>query len=205
MVRLKTLDLSNNQIEYLEKCFTCSMPILFRLYLQSNRIKQINHDIFKINIRLLKIVLSSNGICHISSDVFRRIVQVPTVILDHNALQFNYSFHAKPACNLNMKYPNTSYCQVQKLTSLDLSHNIISELKKHTFSPVRNIATLKLDQNTIEKVNHDAFGFLPHLTCLHLAENKVRTMDMILTMLFKDGSSYLQLLCKPSDTRKCKN
>merc|ERR1711892_1568835 len=86
LVRLKLLDLSNNNIQYLEEESFPNLPKLTNLILNNNKIQCIQGGAFKRLPNLQLINLESNNIAGLDKSVFSSLVTISTLALGGNPL-----------------------------------------------------------------------------------------------------------------------
>uniref|UniRef100_T1K5B2 LRRCT domain-containing protein n=1 Tax=Tetranychus urticae TaxID=32264 RepID=T1K5B2_TETUR len=121
LTSLSYLDLSNNNITHLEAKQFGSLPVVFELYLQSNKINQIDNGAFEGLLQLIKLNLSNNDLKLLEPGVFKTLVSVRTLDLSFNKLN---------------KLENKTHGILEDLLSLEnlnASHNLISFVNDRTF------------------------------------------------------------------------
>lgn len=97
-------------------------------------------------------------------------VNITSLILHHNQIEMNSS---------DIQALRT----YSKLTKLDLSHNLISELPDKAFSALSSLETLLLTGNKLQEISNETFIGLKKLKTLDLAENPWNCTQELLTLM----------------------
>lgn len=163
---LAYLDLSDNQIPYLQQDALSPLTELEYVDLSNNSLTFIHPDTFKFNTKLQKIILDNNDLVLLPSftghqstfetsffscnhcqlqllpeDVFANMPALETVQLAHNNFE-----------NINLSFRNLG-----NLIRLDLSYNRIESIHKHGFAGNSALQHLILSGNPLTSVDSDLF------------------------------------------------
>ena len=175
MSNLRNLHLDNNHVTSIPVLRGTNM--LAVLSLQNNQISVIEKDAFD-NTLIANLDLSNNKLLKIPSSPNLQLVkltenQFDTVLFDET---FNSDSEVKYLiAGRNRIQRLNKLSGLQKLYSLDMSRNRISNISNDTFQGMHYLRFLGLEQNVV----HSLFPFrdLPQLRILNLAENEVYEID----------------------------
>ena len=190
MSKLRRLHLESNHIQLVPKLR--GMNLLTALYLENNRIAVITKNAFE-GIPLITLCLSYNTLLepYRSSFTFLGHLEITETLFD--TARFNKIFSSVNA--LRYLIVNRNIIQhikylpgLQKLYSLEVSMNEISNISDDAFKDMKNLRVLKLRQNAITTLA--AFQGLPKLMTLNLAGNKILEIDQT----FFNGTLSLWML-----------
>ena len=117
--------------------------------------------------RFLQLDLSHNSIETISNDSFSNLVSIRTLELSDNKIQtIDYIFE---------KSDNCTKCKLfQKLKTLNLIHNQLTQLKNKVFECLVNLEQLVLDYNDLYLIEKNAFSNLKYLIRLSIRSNRLK-------------------------------
>uniref|UniRef100_A0A8C5BD78 Toll-like receptor 13 n=1 Tax=Gadus morhua TaxID=8049 RepID=A0A8C5BD78_GADMO len=177
--RVRSIDLSRNNISTLNKTDLKNVPNLLRLDLTRNRISKIESSTFVVQISLKVLILNNNRLCKLQEGMFDGLVNLIELRLTSNQIQ-------------TVERP--SFKSLSKLRILDLGHNKLRHLTnvflQHTphlqnlYIPANNISTfhswelsnkstelivLDLSQNELQFFRLTA-GIFPKLKTLNLKD-----------------------------------
>nr|AFK76496.1 toll-like receptor 22l [Gadus morhua] len=151
--RVRSIELSRNNISTLYKTDLKNLPNLLRLDLTRNRISKIESSTFVVQISLKVLTLNNNRLCKLQEGMFDGLVNLIELYLTSNQIQT-----VAPA----------SFKSLSKLTILDLGHNKLRHLTnvflQHTpllqnlYIPANNISTFnswELSNKSTELVTLD--------------------------------------------------
>ncbi|XP_051176827.1 toll-like receptor Tollo [Leptopilina boulardi] len=187
-LRLKTLDLSRNDISALPDNCLNSLRNLTVLKLQNNKIAAVGDNALSGLINLKSLNMSSNNLVALPPDLFSWTKDLREIILSNNSLTV-----LAPGLLENLEQLQSLDLSNNKLTShwvnrdtfsrlmhlvfLDLSYNALTKIDVHVFKGLRNIQVLKLEHNVIETLGSKCFSSLVNLRSLTLSHNKIFTFD----------------------------
>lgn len=185
LLRLASLDLSNNKITRLDPATFRDLTNLQVLRLQQNMIETVSDNTFSGLFRLHTLVLSDNRIKELSDKTLAGLRGLQVLKLDHNEVFSVDSLALTNSTELQELQLSNNYLQdvpklVQSLTSLrtlDLSGNHVSVLTNSSFTDLSNLSALRLAANVVEVVGKTVFRSLPALQVLDLSTNKIKTIE----------------------------
>lgn len=158
LVKLKSLDLSINQIKELSHETFTHLKKLENLDLSWNGIKHLKQGIFSSLPSLKNLELTGNKLTEIEDNLFEGVENLETIIINVNKIEY---IGIKTFSNLN------------HLKKLNLGKNIIEILNDEIFSHLINLEFLELHGNRIKEIRTDAFKGLGNLKKLDLSKNQI--------------------------------
>ena len=159
LTKLKTLNISNNQITEIKEDTFKSLINLQTLNLSFNRIKEIKEDTFKSLINLQYLYLFNNQIKEIKKDTFKSLTNLQELYLSGNQIT---------------EIKNDTFKSLTNLQELYLFGNQIKKIKEDTFKSLTNLETLSLSVNQITEINEDTFKSLTNLQQLSISNNQIK-------------------------------
>ena len=179
---LKVLDLSHNHMSKLETSMFASLESLQVLNLAYNQFDLISSGVFAFQTRLQILSLSHNNIETIEKDSFVGLNSLTSLSLDHNRIRNLFDNQLDESAstledisfngNLLVEVPRTIQV-LQKLRTLDLGENEITEINSHDFSTLINLYGLRIAGNRIKKISKEHFANTSNLHVLNLAHNQL--------------------------------
>ena len=163
--KLEVLKLDNNKLINLTSdsfIGPCGQQLLV-LYLQSNELTYLPHDLFKSTSKLCYLDLKQNRLVQLSSDLFNSLKGLQQLWLSDNAIS---TLQADVFDSLG------------RLITLDLSGNDISILPAGVFDSQGNLRTLNLSGNSIYILPNGVFDSLRWLFTLNLSSNIISTLPL---------------------------
>uniref|UniRef100_A0A3Q2QM35 LRRCT domain-containing protein n=1 Tax=Fundulus heteroclitus TaxID=8078 RepID=A0A3Q2QM35_FUNHE len=163
---------------------SCSIPTMFKLQLQRNKMKSINSDFFKSCINLTELDLAYNAINNIQQNAFTALKCLKVLRLSSNKLSSvpNATRNLENLSELDLSNNNipsvtcTDFSNQTKLKELSLQTNSISALDDCTFKDLLQLQVLRLQSNQITHLNGAFKNHLPNLKRLYLNGNKLTTI-----------------------------
>ncbi|KAM4544187.1 uncharacterized protein V3H82_021979 [Fundulus diaphanus] len=160
---------------------SCSIPTMFKLQFQRNKLKSINSDFFKSCINLTELDLSYNSINNIQENAFTALKGLKVLRLSNNKLSSvpNATRNLENLSELHLSNNNipsvtcTDFSNQTKLMELNLQNNSISALDDCTFKDLLRLQVLRLQSNQITHLNGAFKNHLPNLKRLYLNGNKL--------------------------------
>uniref|UniRef100_A0A914HXV5 Chaoptin n=1 Tax=Globodera rostochiensis TaxID=31243 RepID=A0A914HXV5_GLORO len=181
---LRSLDLHNNQLEFVHGQMFQGFEQLRSVDLSQNDLIDLNAGSFWSSTRLERIVLSENNLRTIWRDTFRDQNLIIELNLAGNVLHSLDSgvFGKDNLLGLDLSRNNFSAIPIRALTSvrgslsvLKMSRNGVKVLNRKEFEGMKNLNVLELAENRIETLEEEMFSFLPKLKHLDLSGNPVNT------------------------------
>ena len=126
LTHLKTLEISNNNLEYIPINTFKDFNNLEKLILTKNKIRTISKDTFTGLSNLLWLDLSENQISELQINTFEKLIHIVDIRLTHNKLTF---------------IPNSVFSNIKTLRLLFFSNNFIYEIHNQAF---QNMSMMKL-------------------------------------------------------------
>lgn len=114
------------------------------------------------NSSVLSLSLSKNRIFALQPGVFRALREVRVIDLSYN--------------RINQIQRNAFQGLQANLKVLNLSHNLLGEVYRHTFASLADLQVLDLSHNHIGAVGYHSFSGLPNLKVLDLKGNSLREL-----------------------------
>ncbi|KAG1675833.1 Protein artichoke [Nymphon striatum] len=156
---LKYLDLSYNNLKYIEVDSLGRLQTLETLILGDNLLKDIP---ISLPLRLKMLNLQSNHLSHISHDSFRDSVLLTRLILANNHIN-----------NISQ----CSFCKLKRLNVLNLAKNNISIIHRDLFIDLTSLTTLILADNPI--VSLEKYSFISLSKCRALDLSYLQHLDSV--------------------------
>ena len=163
--KLQVLQLDHNKLVNLTSdSFTgpCDQKLKM-LYLQSNELTYLPHDLFNSTTKLRYVDLTQNRLKQISRDLFKSLKSLQILYLSGNAI-----------ANL----PVGVFDSLGELFFLDLSGNAISNLTVGVFDSLGLLTILDLSGNVISNLTVGVFGSLCWLHTLDLSGNGISNLTV---------------------------
>lgn len=184
---LKILILRNNSVGRIDSSKFSGLKSLTNLDLSYNTITQLNASVFDEHL-LTILNLSHNKIIEISSRAFGGLNQLMTLDLSYNRISKldNIFGHTLPALTkLDVSHNRIESISAlgaiitssSKLTALDMSANLISEVNEHDFDSSPNLIDLNLSFNSIKSLKSVVFAKLTRLLHLNLSNMNLAKIE----------------------------
>ncbi|KAH3881286.1 hypothetical protein DPMN_005211, partial [Dreissena polymorpha] len=189
LVNLQTIDLSSNEISFIDERVFAELPSLREIKINNNKLTEI--PIFKQNPVLERLELTHNQIHTINPVALQHLKKLDLLDLSNNVLRevTNTSFPANLSLTkLYVKNNELLYFEVgclynlTKLEHVKMSKNKISHLPKDIFAKSSSIKVLDLSKNKLTRLMGLTFQGLTGLQRLRLQRN-----DML---ILEDGVFY---------------
>jgi Leucine-rich repeat (LRR) protein len=181
LYKMKELNLSDNNIYFLDSYTFSAMELLTTLDLSYNFINKLETSIFSTAIDLQKLDLSHNELIFINQESFgqNKLENLKHLDLSHNpklfSIEFNMFSENFDRINLNTASLTdiftASFNNVPFINDFMTENNNISVIKRSYFSYAKSIVNLRLSQNLIHSIEDDAFQNLKILLTLDLSYN----------------------------------
>ncbi|KAK3605813.1 hypothetical protein CHS0354_002430 [Potamilus streckersoni] len=178
LTNLELLDLTANEIQYLNESAFRNLPSLKDLKLNNNKLEEI--PVFRDNPNLLSLELNHNRIHTIDMQPLTFLTSLESLQITHNDIM-HLSKESFPA-NLTLKKlglnnNKISYLEagcfdnLTSLESLKLNKNKIKHIPKELFSKLKNLKQLDVSKNSLEEIEGLSFKGLENLQVLKLRRN----------------------------------
>ncbi|XP_068209067.1 toll-like receptor Tollo [Palaemon carinicauda] len=185
LLRLASLDLSNNLITRLDAATFRNLTNLQVLKLQQNMIDSISDNTFRGLFRLHTLILTDNRLKVINDKAFRGLIELRVLRLDNNevfsidsnALQNSTGLQELQISQNHLQDVPILLKSLTTLKTLDLSGNHVSVLSNNSFVGLHNVSVLKLAANEIDNITKNVFVNLPSLQVLDLARNNIHSIE----------------------------
>lgn len=184
----RSLDVSGNQLETLNRDTFHQIMRLRYLSLASNKIKEISSDVFSDLLDLSELSLAGNKLVNFNNgiEVFKQLRQLKILDLSNNSIN-NIERHVfyglENLVDLNMSrnklyiLPYQVFESMRAIEVVDLSHNILVSFLDNFFIHNHRLKTLQLHNNLIGKINKNSLYGLRELHTLDLSYNQLLTVD----------------------------
>ncbi|KAL3286152.1 hypothetical protein HHI36_000664 [Cryptolaemus montrouzieri] len=162
LFKLENLHLSKNNIEYLDNDLFAHLYNLRYLMLDFNDIENLNNETFKNLHKLNSLDLSNNNVLKVHRDVFRALTSIQHIFLDHN-----------PGLELD----DYLFSNFSKLEVVNLGHSNLKHLPETLFLGSDKITEILLENNHLESIPKKLFKGLTGLKTLKIHNNLLHELD----------------------------
>ncbi|XP_069699345.1 phospholipase A2 inhibitor beta-like [Periplaneta americana] len=186
----------------------------FRLNMSFNDLGELNNTTFRGYETMRILLLAYCKIEVIDISTFVRLIDLTYLDLSHNYLYWikadifsenpllkSVSFSHNPLTRLTSQTPLLS--GPPSISSLDLSHCMISEISPSSFSQIPNLKSLNLSNNRLKVLGLEILASLPHLEELNIRSNQWKCgrqfEDLLCWIHFWDKSHYRPIKCRNKD------
>lgn len=160
---LKTLDVSNTEIEDISRNTFTSASSLTTLNLSHNHIEKINTSVFVGAHNLMRLDLSYNKLHTLGSLAFRGLTNMNKVILSNNQLAF---------------IPEDLFFENTYMDAVYLDNNQLESIKPEVFYHLRHIRDLNLGNNRLKSFDPQTFQHSYGPEVLILARNQLTEFNL---------------------------
>ncbi|XP_075743220.1 G-protein coupled receptor rickets [Rhipicephalus microplus] len=192
-LQVVSLDLSRNNLTFLDAAAFADFPGLKELHLEHNGLEWLPDDTFKGAGGITFLSLEGNDFTKIPWDALRALPALETLHLNRNHLTevvpaVEPSFHRKLRkvwldSNQLSRVPVQCIHSLPGLEALGLGENLIRELKAHAFGNASRLEVLILRKNHISDIDPRAFHGLRSLQAIDLSHNKLTHLPIALSSL----------------------
>jgi Leucine-rich repeat (LRR) protein len=177
---LETLDLSFNQIKYLDTNLTFQyLNSLKYLDLSNNKFKTLDAFIFGYLIQLNHLNLASNNLSFLNENCFFNLVNLTNLRLSFNKIDSSFLLETSKSLN--------------NLNSLDLDYNKIDSIRENDLEFNPKLKFLNLNSNPIRKIHEKALVKLIYLETLKLSNISINNTVFLNSNLKELDLSYLNV------------
>ena len=175
--RLRSLDLSYNQLQNLSNGVFEELTKLQELNINHNQIGQIDHYVFDPVPNLHTLSLEGNRLTELNSSWFDSLLHLKTLSADSNEISTLYSDtfgHLKSLNSLSLRdnhirtLEKAAFSGLDQLQSLYLDDNYLSSIPARIFSGFKGLKVLSLNKNPVVNLPLDSFSQI-HVTEIHLS------------------------------------
>lgn len=160
---LKTLDVSNTEIEDISRNTFTSASTLTTLNLSHNHIEKINTSVFVGAHNLMRLDLSYNKLHTLGSLAFRGLTNMNKVILSNNQITF---------------IPEDLFFENTYMDAVYLDNNQLEFIKPEVFYHLRHIRDLNLANNRLTSFDPQTFQHSYGPEVLILARNQLKEFNL---------------------------
>ncbi|KAL4226043.1 otolith morphogenesis [Mactra antiquata] len=184
LLKLKLLDVSNNEISFINETVFENLPSLEELKINHNKLTEL--PVLRGNPVLNRLELTHNKIHTINGNGLMRVPQLDMLDLSYNDIGHvtNSSFPANLSItklflrhNEIILFEAGCFYNLTKLEILKLNKNKISHLPKDLFAKNTNLKQLDLSKNQLSRLMGLTFTVLTKLQLLKLRKNSIHTLD----------------------------
>ena len=161
LVNLESLDLSYNEIEFLDPGAFFGLLNLRDLDLSHNRLGDLPEHVFSDLKSLRRLDVSHNQLATFSANMFSADNVLEELDLSGNNLA---------------SLPENSFSRLLRLRDLDLSFNAITDLAPGVFASLGGLEYLWLDHNALTSLTSETFSRMGSLRALSLDENRITSV-----------------------------
>lgn len=159
---VRTIDLSRNELTFIQYGTFRSMNNLENLLLSHNFLKEVKNFTFMgTEESLLRIYLNHNQIKTIHKDAFRGLSRVTSLYLSYNQIRSLHESAFRDMCALRHLY---------------LGNNKLHHLRRNTFENLRQLESITLSKNNLRWIPQGLFSGLSSLREVTLAGNQLVTI-----------------------------
>jgi insulin-like growth factor-binding protein complex acid labile subunit len=177
---LETLDLSFNDIKYLDTIVTFDfLYSLLYLNLSNNKLKSLNENSLGHLNDLIELNLASNSLILFDKEYFFNLRSLKTLILSSNQLS-------------SISFLKTNKKSLENLEHLDLERNKIVYIDENEFEFFAKLRNLNLNSNQINKIREKTFEKLVNLQSLKISKTKIKSV-FLNTRIKELDLSYLNI------------
>ncbi|CAK8686185.1 unnamed protein product [Clavelina lepadiformis] len=180
--KLSVLDLKKNEIAKI-KATKKQLPQVTSLNLRFNNLSSITKDHFRCFPNLKTVALYHNKLTLIPEDLFAFNRKLTSLYLGPNPVKKfkedfvkNLNLRSLSLRNMSLTAVPASIGQLVNLSYVDLSDNLITEVKNSTFSKCTKLFRLSLENNKISNIEANAFNGATSLSSLLLSENQIKSL-----------------------------
>jgi Leucine-rich repeat (LRR) protein len=213
---LHSLNLSNNNIEVLERYVFYGVTHLQDLDLSRNNIFSIDGETFYFTSNLTLLLLANNRLSEIKATAFSKLNRLQRLDISNNEIasvqaklfQNNINLEWLSLADNRLTEINPLTFQKQSyLSYLDLSRNEITRIKGETFSQNVKLKLLLLAGNNISELDLRAFHAESELSYLDISGNKMAEIGNLTfrNLQFLSFSKNLLQRIHPRSFRHCNN
>lgn len=187
MRKLKTLDISRNNLKELQGLLRNPRPYILELNLSGNYVGELNASTFQRFFSLNELNLSNTNLTFNNLTAFEPLKQLKTLDISHNNLN-NSNFTPPSSVLKGLKTFTATYCNITNASDLlkqfgpgqfmeiDLSGNPLGVLENLTFENVTYLR-LNLSRTNLSEININ----FEHVWRLDLSHNSLKSINLTAT------------------------
>lgn len=183
---LEYMDISFNNVTYLQQHLFGNYTNLLELNLSYNSISDLSRDVFKPHMKIRRFNLSHNRLRALPFQVFSPMLSMLELDLSYNFLvtfldhyfKFNKNIE-KLLLNNNrlVKITSNALVDLTNLRHLDLSHNYLQTISMGLFDSLSDLQYLNLADNPLLSLASGTFRNLNNLNTLNLSGNRLTQLS----------------------------
>lgn len=198
--RLRTLDISHNEIGNLRHSEFKNFSSLQVMNLGFNRIDDLPRNVFT-NLNLQRLCLSHNLLQAIPFQVFAPMPNLMELDLSYNLILTILDHFFKPNRNIEVlllnnnrisKLTSNALADLRELRRLDLSNNSLAYITKGVFDALHRVEYLNLANNPLQSLGSETFRGLINLNEINISGNHIQKLTYGL-FLFSPSITTLTL------------
>jgi len=190
---VQRIDLAQNSITELSRGALGRLPVLFNLDLSYNAVTSIEEKAFDGLLQLQELNLANNNISRLVVGCFSSLVSLKVMNLSNNEItKTENGTQCVFEENLSLETLDLSYNRFTsvtpltfpskewtpyRLSSIDLSHNLLSSVTKDFLHGTKILRRLNLASNRISDIRPFVIGNLSSLVALDLSNNNIGYLD----------------------------
>jgi hypothetical protein len=159
---LAAVEVQNCAIKSVSEHHLKGLHDLIGLYLGFNKIKTIDNNAFKDNLKLEYLALGFNKIKYLSDDLFKSLRNLKQLFLNDNQIRY--------IDQLIFKTPTS-------LERIDMDNNEVKFLHPETFSTLSNLKNISIANNQLVSINGKLLANNKKLKRISFGNNKLRSID----------------------------
>ncbi|XP_072745810.1 uncharacterized protein [Anoplolepis gracilipes] len=183
---LLQLDLSYNELSYMEDNAFFDLQHLLFLNISHNSLSRFNSDVFKNVFNLLQLDLSSNFLQEFPTNALRYLKYLKFLNISNNLITEIEQIHLSRLIELQVldfsrnnigQLGINTFSNLFALTRLDLSFNALRTIEESSFEGLTKLKWLSLEDNNILLVPGSALMRLSSLAHLYLQFNRIAALS----------------------------
>lgn len=183
---LEYMDLSYNNITYLQEHLFSNYTNLVELNLSNNLISDLSRDVFRSHTHMRQLSLSHNSLRAMPFQVFSPMADILKLDLSHNYLvtfldhyfRFNKNIETLLLNNNQLvKITSNALVDLISLKNLDLSCNYLQSISLGLFDSLSQLRYLNLNSNPLTSLASGTFRDLKNLNFLNLSGNRLTQLS----------------------------
>ncbi|KAL0881866.1 hypothetical protein ABMA27_001638 [Loxostege sticticalis] len=186
---IKTLDLSENEIDFIDPFAFAELHSLTTLKMANglaDTVKVLPFEPLKALIELQHLDLSNNKLKNVPDTSFHFLYKLKTLNLQDNAIDhfskgtLQGDIHGQlQSISLSLNQMNQivqhTFVELKELQEIQIEDNLIETIQRRAFTSLDNLKVIKLRGNRIYEISEEAFQNIPALKELDISFNQLNT------------------------------